>query len=291
MNIINISDFITMWNPAKCSLKKNFLVPLVSYMMKPKTICRILFAICVCFYFLKTTAQTTTPYGHIDPSKPTNQYTRLSNNLEYNFLKAGKRTYGYRANFIWASRRQHHSLYIELPLLYSTSSNKFGLSDMRFRYYWVPYKNYAKKPGAFGFAFDSYIPTGRLDYGLGRNRWIIATGLSTAFTFGRFSTFPYVYYLHSGEIASDKLPAEAKKALNGYIIQSICVYKISKSSYFDFTPIFMKNSYSNAGKDDFVLEGNYLYMVRQNKLQIGGFARRYFYGKSTTIRAAMRVYF
>ena len=64
------------------------------------------------------------------------------------------------------------------------------------------------------------------------------------------------------------MPAEAKKALNGYIIQSICVYKISKSSYFDFTPIFMKNSYSNAGKDDFVLEGNYLHMVKENKMPL-----------------------
>lgn len=119
-------------------------------LMELKIILRISF-VGIFSWVLKTTAQTTTPYAHIDPSKPTNQYTHLSNNLEYNFLKSGKRTYGYRANFIWASGRQHHSLYMELPLLYATSSRKFGLSDMRFRYYWVPYKNYAKKPGAFGF--------------------------------------------------------------------------------------------------------------------------------------------
>ncbi|MEO6329689.1 MAG: hypothetical protein ABIO55_12185 [Ginsengibacter sp.] len=248
----------------------------------------------VCMFFLclvKTSAQNTTPTGQIDPSKPTNQYTRLSNNLEYNFLKAGKRTYGYRANFIWASPRQHHSLYMELPLLYATVSQKFGLGDMRFRYYWVPYKNYVKKPGAFGFAIDSYIPTGKLDDGLGRNRWIFAAGLSSAFVFGRFSTFPYIYYLHSGEIMSNKLSGTAKKALNGYIIQSICVYKINKKSYLDCTPIFIKNSYSNAGKDDFVAEGNYLYMVKQNKIQVGCFARRYFKGNTTTLRVNMRVYF
>lgn len=141
------------------------------------------------------------------------------------------------------------------------------------------------------FAIDSYVPTGKLDDGLGRNRWIIATGLSTAFVFNKFSLFPYIYYLYSSEIASSKLPDETKRALNGYIIQSICVYKINKNSYLDFTPIFMKTSYSNAGKDDFVLEGNYLYMVKQNKLQVGCFARRYFYGNTTTIRAAMRMYF
>jgi len=259
--------------------------------MELKTTFTISFIICMFSCLLKTTAQTTTPVGHIDPSKPTNQYTRLSNHLEYNFLKAGKRTYGYRANFIWASPRQHHSLYTELPLLYATSSKKFGLGDMRFRYYWVPYKNYAKKPGAFGLAIDSYVPTGNADDGLGRGRWIFATGLSTGFVFGKFSTFPYIYYLYSGEIMGDKISAPGKRALNGYIIQSICVYKINKNSYVDCTPIFMKNSYSNAGKDDFVVEGNYLYMVKQNKMQIGCFARRYFYGNSTTIRAAMRIYF
>ncbi|MEO6454435.1 MAG: hypothetical protein ABIN97_10200 [Ginsengibacter sp.] len=259
--------------------------------MKPETTFRILFVVSIFFCSPKISAQTTTPVGHIDPSKPTNQYTRLSNNLEYNFLKSGKRTYGYRANFVWASGRQHHSLYIELPLLYATSSKKFGLSDMRFRYYWVPYKNYAKKPGAFGLAIDAYVPTGKLDYGLGRNRWVVATGLSTAFVFGNFSTFPYIYYLYSSEIMSDKLSVAGKRALNGYIIQSVCVYKLNKKNYIDCTPIFMKNSYSNSGKDDFVVEGNFQHMVKQNKFQVGCFARRYFHGNTTTFRASMRMYF
>jgi hypothetical protein len=243
-----------------------------------------------CILSLETNAQNSTP-GRIDPSKPTNFYTRLSNNLEYNIGKNGKRTYGYRANFAWASRRQHHWLYAELPLLYSNTFQKFGIGDMRFRYYWVPYRNYKKKPGAFGLAFDSYIPTGKSEIDLGRNRWIIAAGLSTAFVFGKFSTFPYFYYLYSGKIMSDKISPQNKKELNGYIIQTICVYNIDKKSYLDFTPIFMKNSYSNQGQNDIVLEGNYLYMIKKNKLQVGGFARRYFRGNSTTIRANMRIYF
>jgi hypothetical protein len=89
---------------------------------------------------------------------------------------------------------------------------------------------------------------------------------------------------------SSKISPENRRALNGYMLQSICVYKF-KNSYVDCTPIFMKNSYSNGGKDDFVLEGNYLYMVKPNKIQIGSFVRRYFHGNSTTIRLAMRIYF
>ncbi len=229
-------------------------------------------------------------HNHIDPSKPTNVYNRLSNNIEYNFLRNGRRTYGYRANLVLASRLQHHSAHIEIPLLYSSSSKKFGLSDIRLRYYWIPYRDYSKKPGAFGFLIETYLPTGNFNDGLGRGRWIVAPGLSTAFVFGRFSTFPIISYLYSGEIMSSKITPEGGKALNGYMIQSICVYKF-KNSYVDCTPIFMKNSYSNGGKDDFVIESNYLYMVKPNKMQIGSFIRRYFHGNSTTIRLAMRIYF
>jgi len=244
-----------------------------------------------CFSFFNSfysSAQSTTP--HFDPSKPTNVYNRLSNNLEYNFLRNGSRTFGYRANLVLVSHNQRNSVHIEMPLLYSSYSQKFGLSDIRLRYYWIPYKHYSRKPGAFGLLLDSYIPTGSLKDGLGRGRWIFAPGLSTAFVFGRFSTFPIICYLYSSEIKDSKTPSPGAGELNGYIIQSICVYKFKKS-YLDCTPIFIKNSYSNNGNDDFVLEGNYLYMIKPNKMQIGCFARRYFRGNSTTLRAAWRIYF
>jgi hypothetical protein len=95
--------------------------------------------------------------------------------------------------------------------------------------------------------------------------------------------------MYSCQIMSSKITPESVKALNGYMIQSICVYKFN-NSYVDCTPVFMKNSYSNGGKDDFVIESNYLYMVKPNKMQIGSFMRRYFYGNSPTVRLAMRIY-
>jgi hypothetical protein len=114
--------------------------------MKAKTIFKIsIFTITLFFLLLKVAAQDTAQV-HIDPSKPTNFYSRLSNNLEYTFRKEGNNTYGYRANFVWASKNQAHAIHVELPLLYAVTTNKFGLSDMRFRYFWVLYKNYAKSP-------------------------------------------------------------------------------------------------------------------------------------------------
>ena len=120
---------------------------------------KILLASLFLFNLFNTSAQDSSA-NHFDPSKPTNLYDRLSNNFEYNFLRNGSRTYGYRANLVLASHDQRNSVHIEIPLLYSTFSQKFGLSDIRFRYYWIPYKNYSKKPGAFGFLVDSYVPTG-----------------------------------------------------------------------------------------------------------------------------------
>ncbi len=246
--------------------------------------------ICILFFSLKKIAAQESITPHIDPSRPTNLYTRLSNNLEYNFLKNGNRTYGYRGNFIWASRNQKQAAQIEFPLLYSTSSGKFGVGDIRLRYNWIPYKDYSKKPGALNFTLDTYLPTGNRDNGLGRGRWIIAPGISTAFVFGNFSIFPTLSYVHSSEIIRGKKPVD-NTALTGYMIQTSFVYKINKKNYIDCTPFFIKNSYSNAGKDDFIAEGNYLYMLKANKIQIGCFARRYFYGNTTTIRASLRYYF
>lgn len=250
----------------------------------------MIFSTCLIFLNrLKITAQDT--LAHIDPSKPTNFYNRMTNSLEYNFTGKNKMTYGYRGNLVWASPNQHHSAQLEVPLLYATSSKKFGLGDLRFRYYWVPYKDYSKKPGAFGFAFDSYLPTGSYKNGLGRGRWIASTGLSTAFVFGKFSAFPIVSYLYSSEVAEGNKTSAGTEELHGYMIQCIFVYKFNKKSYLDCTPSFMKNSYSNAGKDDLVLEGNYLYMIKPNKMQVGCFFRRYLYGDATTLRASTRIYF
>ncbi|HMG67122.1 MAG TPA: hypothetical protein VK588_05520 [Chitinophagaceae bacterium] len=250
---------------------------------------RILFA---CLLFLKSSnifGQDTT--AHIDPSKPTNLYNRLSNNIEYNFLRNGNRTFGYRANFVWASPGKHHSAQVELPLLYATSSKKWGLSDIRIRYYWIPYRNYSRKPGAFGLVFDGYMPTGNYEDGLGRGRLIAAPGLYTAFIFSKISIFPIISYLYNGVIMDNKISENNKKSFNGYIVQSVLVYRFNKKSYLDCTPGFMKNSYTNNGRNDVVLEGNYLYMVKKNKIQIGCFARRYFYGRNTTLRASIRIYF
>lgn len=226
----------------------------------------------------------------IDPSKPTNLYSRLNNNFEYTNRKSGNDTWGYRANLNYASRSEAHSVSVELPLLYATKTEKFGLGDIRFRYFWVPYKNYAKMPGAYGMTVDVFAPTGKAEDGLGSDRWTIAPGLTTGFVFGKFATFPILSYQYSSKQTSDLIPESQKKELHGATVQAICVYNLSASSYFDFTPAFIANNFEEAGADDFQVEANYFYMAKKNKLQIGGFIRRTFKSDVTTLRGSVRVF-
>jgi len=259
--------------------------------MKTKTCVQNLLVIFLLFCLQLNCFAQDSAQVHIDPSKPSNLYTRVSNNLEYTFRKGGNNTYGYRANFVWASKSKVHAIHIELPLLYSTASKKFGLSDMRFRYFWVPYKNYSRKPSTFGGVFESYMPTGNRENALGSGRWIISPGITTGFVFHKFSTFPILSYQYTSSVANTKVPNENTEAMNGFTIQSICVYNFNKKSYLDCTPVFIVNKFSDASHNDFRLEGNYLYMVKKNRLQVGCFARKIFKAHVTTIRASVRMYF
>ena len=85
----------------------------------------------------------------IDASKPTNFYPLLDNSLEYNKRESGGNLFGYRAQLIYPPSEAHLFLF-EAPLLYNTMTEKFGLGDLRARYFFLPYKNYDKLFGAFG---------------------------------------------------------------------------------------------------------------------------------------------
>lgn len=258
--------------------------------MKRKAIYTIpVLAVCLFCAFPRLRAQDTSQ-RHIDPSKPSNLYTRLSNNAEYTFRK-GNNTYGYRASFVWASKNGAHAAYIELPLLVSSASGAFGPGDMRFRYFWFPYKDYSRKPSAFGLTMDTYAPTGSYDRGLGSGRWRVSPGIYTGFVFGKFSTFPIFSYLYTSANERVKIPTASNKDMNGMTVQSICVFNMNGKSYLDCTPAFLLNDFTDASKNDFRIEGNYLYMIKKNRLQVGCFARRTFRIHVTTIRASVRLYF
>jgi hypothetical protein len=161
---------------------------------------------------------------------------------------------------------------------------------MRLRYFFVPYKDYTKMPGSYGLTIDIFAPTGSAEDGLGSDRWTIAPGFVTGFVFGKFATFPIISYQFSSKQQSNLIPESQKKELHGMSIQAICVYNFNPKNYMDFTPAFVVNNFEEAGRDDFQIESNYFYMVKKNKIQVGGFVRYRFNSESGSIRASLRVF-
>ena len=86
---------------------------------------------------------------NIDPSKPTNLYTQVNTNLEY---QAGKNQnlFGIRANVQYAFNPDN-LLLVELPLLNNDRTSKFGLGDTRVRYFNAIKRNISK-------SFNAIVP-------------------------------------------------------------------------------------------------------------------------------------
>ena len=73
----------------------------------------------------------------IDASKPTNFYSLLDNTIE-NTSSPGQNVFGYRGKLMLAPSEKHLVL-AEVPLLYNDRTEKFGLGDIRGRYFYLPY--------------------------------------------------------------------------------------------------------------------------------------------------------
>ena len=95
--------------------------------------------------------------ANIDASKPTNFYSFLDNTLEYS-SRSNENVIGYRGK-LTLTPSEAHLILGEVPLLYNDRTEKFGLGDLRVRYFWLPYKNYDKFVGAFGPSVDVFMPT------------------------------------------------------------------------------------------------------------------------------------
>ena len=137
----------------------------------------------------------------IDPSKPTNLYTQINTLGELNAYD-GFNTYGTRINFQYAFNPDNLVL-AEVPLLYNDATSKFGLSDIRVRYFRAVKRNISKSIIAIAPFADITIPTGSAQNGLGSDTWSIAAGAVVGIVLNeKLSLFPganYVYLTASKE--------------------------------------------------------------------------------------------
>jgi hypothetical protein len=171
----------------------------------------------------------------IDPTKPTNLYTQVNANLEYQSGK-NQNLYGVRANVQYAFNPDN-LLLVELPLLYNDRTSKFGLSDMRLRYFTAVKRNISKSFIAIAPFLDISIPSGSYENGLGTSRWSLAGGVVFGFIISpQLAIFPGASYVYITKPNTDLIPDVNKFSSNGIGFQFNASYKFNKSTYMFINP-------------------------------------------------------
>lgn len=218
----------------------------------------------------------------IDPSKPTNFYTQIFSNFEYSSRK-DHNLYGYRGNAQLATSSGKHLLLVEVPLLYNDATEKFGVSDIRFRYFGIAYKDYSKFFGVVAPSLDLFIPSGKIENGLGTDRWRVSPGVAVGLMIAPWiQAFPVVSYQFQSKTATD-VPGVENKVEHGFTIQSITPIKLGKNTTLEVNPWLMINNVDQPEKDDFIMI-NRFYTVVKSKYQIGAFNQYHFNAKINTFR-------
>lgn len=245
-----------------------------------KTIVTI-FAITACF--------TVTSWSQeIDASKPTNFYSFIDNTLELTNSE-NQNVFGYRGNITYAPSSEHLVLG-ELPLLYNDRTKKFGLGDIRARYFWLPYKDYSKFVGAFGPSVDVFLPTGSFEDGLGTSSFVMSPGVTVGLMAADWiQFFPILSYQYVSKPSTDLIPEAQKKERHGLTFQVLMPIVISPKFFVQVTPIFSKNDFDDAGADRYAQEINAAYSLT-GKLQLSGYFKGVFKDKIYTYRMGLTVF-
>jgi len=171
----------------------------------------------------------------IDPSNPTNLYTQVNANLEYQKGKTAD-LYGMRVNVQYAFNSDNLML-AELPLLHNDLTNKTGIGDMRIRYFHIAKKGITKSFIAIVPFVDVSIPTGSYENGLGTSSWSLAGGVVGGFIVNqKLSLFPGVSYVHITKQNTDVIPKPFKYSSDGIGLQFNASYKFSKNTFVFVNP-------------------------------------------------------
>jgi hypothetical protein len=179
--------------------------------------------------------ETTNANKEIDPSNPTNLYTQVNGNFEYQDGKTAN-LYGIRANVQYAFNPDNLML-VELPFLHNDASNKTGIGDMRVRYFHVAKKGITKRFIAIVPFADVSIPIGNYKNGLGTSSWSLAGGVVGGFILSpKLSLFPGVSYVHITKQNTDLIPEAFKYSSNGIGLQFNASYKFSKNTFMFINP-------------------------------------------------------
>jgi len=141
-----------------------------------------------------------------DRSKPTNLYTMLESNAEWQSLAGGNR-YGLR--FMGSvALNASNQFQVELPVgvsEYTGQDRSLGVGDVRVRYFVVPYRRPESRLFSLGASLDVTAPTGSVEDGHGAGAWHLIPGVMAGFRLddaGAWSLFSILSFQYSiGEAA------------------------------------------------------------------------------------------
>lgn len=202
--------------------------------------------------------------AEIDPSKPSNLYSSLAVSGERQHAAGNVNTWGTRIYGSFApSERQ--LLQVELPLLYNAFSKKFGIGDIRGRYFGLIKKNDKQVFNSFGGSLDVFFPSGSREKGLGSGSWIIAPGILAGITVSpKVLLYPIVSFVHV-----TKPDFKSAKATNGSSIEVISVFDLGSAAWLQFTPKFSINDFKNRDNSNLNFRLNLGKMIKED-LSISG---------------------
>lgn len=175
--------------------------------------------------------------AEIDPSKPTNLYTQINGQLEYQDNSQSADLMGVRVNIQYAFDPDN-LLMAEVPFLYNNTSEKSGLSDIRVRYFRAVKRNITSKFIAIAPFTDISLPVGSVDNGLGTGSWSIAAGVVGGFLVSeKFALFPGISYIHITKSRTELIADSLKFTSNGVGLQMNGSYSFSKRTFMFINPI------------------------------------------------------
>ena len=221
-----------------------------------------------------TVAQDAEPAKEKDNSKPTNVYSQVDNFLQFE-THPDFNTFGYAPRLSYAPHEDHLFL-LEVPLLYTTLTETFGLGDVRLRYFMVPYRDYTKFVGAMGAALDVFVPTGRFEDGLGSSSWRVSPGFTMGFIFNKaqtISAFPTLSYTYTSKPTTDLIPENLKEVDHGANLQILTSFVLNDDAFILFTPIYDVKDFTDVREDRFIFEVETVIDVMRDRFQVGTFYR------------------
>ncbi|MCH2195014.1 hypothetical protein [Kordia sp.] len=210
------------------------------------------------FCVLEVNAQEGNTEQTVDASKPTNLYTQVNGQFEYQSRKNNPDIYGTRFNVQYAFNPDN-LLLVEVPFLYNEGTKNFGLSDIRVRYFYAAKRNISKRLIAIAPYADITIPTGSFNNGLSGDVWSMSAGLVLGYVLTpKIAMFPGVGYVHVTKPSNFNGTSQ-----NGINFQTNLSISFTQRAFLFVNPIvtFLSNTTWSG-------EFNFNYMVTPNKFKV-----------------------